>query len=245
MLKSVKKLIRTAVTGGIIYYLATEKREETKEFLNKVLPDGVKSEIERFKEDQAAMQELFQATNGNPENMARLMDSDIVQNMMGSFSDMMKSGNIPHVEVSKEVFTPREVENLMEQLAEDAMGCAIRVMLKTGITMPEMLALTPGSIQSDGSVIQVKSEVKVQNGKVTVVPLDSGRVRVVEVPPEVQKFARKLSESAGKYIWEGKTKGQPLLPSQFTKLFKDHIGEVPEVRILSPECTVNTWLASF
>ena len=50
MFNTTRKLIRTAIVGTAAYYLYKEKPEEVKAVLNKVLPENVKKEIRKTKE---------------------------------------------------------------------------------------------------------------------------------------------------------------------------------------------------
>ena len=76
MFNTTRKLIRTAIVGTAAYYLYKEKPEEVKAVLNKVLPENVKKEIRKTKEQYESLQELKAAATDMTEGVARVDDGN-------------------------------------------------------------------------------------------------------------------------------------------------------------------------
>lgn len=254
MFNTTRKLIRTAIVGTAAYYLYKEKPEEVKAVLNKVLPENVKKEIRKTKEQYESLQELKAAATDMTEGVARVagemtetllkrLQTKEVEEQMDEIQKLRKQQKDHPEEFVPDTFTPHEVELLMSELPEDRMGWSIRIMLRTGIDMYEMLALTPWNIQTDGSMIRVSNQVKTKNGDLVIVPVKSDRNRMVPVPPDVRIYAKRLRKTDSEYVWQSRDSDLPIKPSSFTSQFKDHIGEVPQVRIFGPKVAVNTYEA--
>lgn len=253
MFGTTKRLIRLALVGGVVYSVYKAKPEETKALLDKVLPESIKKEIKKTQEQYAAMVELKEATKGFTSEMGdvatKTMDQILsnfqnpeFQKQMEELARIRESAQKGETAV-KDTFTEEEVKKLMSELADDKMGWAIRVMLFTGMSMYEILALTSEEIEADGSVIHVKNEVRTKAGEPVLKPLTKSMVRDVTVPANVRKYAKKLANCSSGYIFYGNGKNITILPSEFTEQFKDHIGEVPQVRIFGPRVAVNTFQA--
>ena len=165
MFNTTRKLIRTAIVGTAAYYLYKEKPEEVKAVLNKVLPENVKKEIRKTKEQYEAGEMT--------ETLLKSLQTKEVEEQMDEIQKLRKQQKDHPEEFVPDTFTPHEVELLMSELPEDRMGWSIRIMLRTGIDMYEMLALTPWNIQTDGSMIRVSNQVKTKNGDLVIVPVKS------------------------------------------------------------------------
>ena len=64
------------------------------------------------------------------------------------------------------------------------------------------------------------------------------------MPDNVQYCAKLLRENADKFIWESpKKSGSPCNPSYFAKLFKEAIGAVEGVRVLTPHSCRHTFIS--
>ena len=189
MFNTTRRLIRMAIVGTAAYYLYKEKPEEVKAVMDKVLPESVKKEIRKTKDQYESLQELKAAASDMTEGMAKLageatetllksLQNKEVEEQMAEIQKLRKQQKEHPEEFVPDTFTPREVELLMSELPEDRMGWSIRLMLRTGIDMYELLALTPWNIQTDGSMIRVSNQVKTRNGEPVVVPVKSDRNRI-------------------------------------------------------------------
>ena len=251
MFGTTKRLIRLAIVGGAAYSIYKAKPEETKALMDKILPQSVKKEIKRTKEQYAQLQEIKDATKGFTDEMGdvavrtmeQIFNNIQAPEMQEQFEELfrIRESAAKGETAVKDTFTAKEVKKLMSELAEDKMGWAIRIMLTTGMTMYEILALTPEDIEADGSVIHVKNEVRTKAGEPVLLPLTKSKVRDVKVPDSVKKYAKKLGNCSGDFIFSGNGKQITIKPSVFTQEFKDHIGEVPQVRIFGPRVAVNTF----
>ena len=56
-------------------------------------------------------------------------------------------------------------------------------------------------------------------------------------------YAKRVRNTDSEYIWQSRYSCLPIKPSSFTSQFKEHIGEVPQVRIFGPKVAVNTYEA--
>ena len=255
MFDTTRRLIRWAVVGTAAYYLYKEKPEQVRAVADKVLPESIKKEIRQTREQYESLKELKEAAAGMTEGMARIA-TEMGENMLKSLQSQDAQEQLQELEQLKkqhkehpeefvpDTFTPHEVELLMAELPEDRMGWSIRLMLATGINMYEVLALTPRSIQADGSVIRVTHELRTKNGQQVLVPVKSDRNRMIPVPNAVRIYAKRLRKTEDAYIWQSRDSDMPIKPSSFTSQFKDHIGEVPQVRIFGPKVAVNTYEAN-
>ena len=72
MFNTTRRLIRMAIVGTAAYYLYKEKPEEVKAVMDKVLPESVKKEIRKTKDQYESLQELKAAASDMTEGMAKL-----------------------------------------------------------------------------------------------------------------------------------------------------------------------------
>ena len=63
------------------------------------------------------------------------------------------------------------------------------------------------------------------------------------MPPSLRKYATTLRETEHKYIWEVGKKDQPCNPSYFRDKFKEAIGEIEGVRVLTPHSCRHTYVS--
>ena len=210
MFNTTRRLIRMAIVGTAAYYLYKEKPEEVKAVMDKVLPESVKKEIRKTKDQYESLQELKAAASDMTEGMAKLageatetllksLQNKEVEEQMAEIQKLRKQQKEHPEEFVPDTFTPREVELLMSELPEDRMGWSIRLMLR--------------------------------------------RNRIIPVPPDVRIYAKRLRKTDSEYIWQSRDSDLPIKPSSFTSQFKEHIGEVPQVRIFGPKVAVNTYEA--
>ncbi len=215
MFNTTRRLIRMAIVGTAAYYLYKEKPEEVKAVMDKVLPESVKKEIRKTKDQYESLQELKAAASDMTEGMAKLageatetllksLQNKEVEEQMAEIQKLRKQQKEHPEEFVPDTFTPREVELLMSELPEDRMGWSIRLMLRTGIDMYELLALTPWNIQTDGSMIRVSNQVKTRNGEPVVVPASSRYLPMCASTPSA--FGRPTANTYGRA-------GTPTCPS--------------------------------
>ena len=145
----------------------------------------------------------------------------------------------------KEAFTADEVRYLMENLPEDKIGWSIRLLLGTGMRGQELLALEPRHIAKDGSTITIEQALVRIKGSVDIgTPKSQDSYRTIPVPENVRYCAKLLRDTPNRFIWESpKNPGIPCNPSHFSKLFKEAVGSVKDVRVLTPHCCRHTYVS--
>lgn len=149
----------------------------------------------------------------------------------------------PKAKKSKDAFTADEVKKLMKELPEDKIGWGIRIMLATGMRTQELLGLEPRHIAKDGSSINIEQAVVMRRGSAAIGPTKTAdSVRTVPVPEMVRYCAMNLRETERKFVWEVGRLNQPCNPSYFRDKFKQAIGAIEGVRMLTPHCCRHTYI---
>ena len=144
----------------------------------------------------------------------------------------------------KEAFTADEVKQLMKQLPHDMVGNSIRLMIGTGIRTQELLALEPGLIEPDGSVIHIRQAIKTVAGKVEIGPPKSrDSMRDVPVPQGLRAVVIELRNTDGKYVFQSPSKEQPFDPRHYRDKFKAYLEAIPGVRVLTPHSCRHTYVS--
>lgn len=146
---------------------------------------------------------------------------------------------------SKDAFTPAEVERLLEDLPDTAIGNAIRLLLGSGMRVQELVALTAADIAEDGSQVSVNKAVKMVDGKPVLGPPKSRRgIRTIPIPPRFRPYAVDLRRRAGKLfvLRARKLPGEPCTPESFRKRYYSALGQVAGVRRLTPHCCRHTYI---
>ena len=145
----------------------------------------------------------------------------------------------------KEAFTADEVRALLRDLPENQIGWSIRLLLATGMRGQELLALEPRHIAKDGSTITIEQALVRVKGSVEIgTPKSQDSYRTIPVPENVQYCARLLRDTPNKFVWNSpKNVGMPCNPSYFSKRFKEAIGNVKDVRVLTPHCCRHTYVS--
>ena len=145
---------------------------------------------------------------------------------------------------AKEAFTAEEVTSLMQHLPHDKFGDSIRLMLGTGIRMQELLALEPRLIEEDGSTIHIRQAVKTVAGRVEIgEPKSRDSTRDVLIPQGLRSMVVRLRSTEDKYIFQSPRSEQPFDPKHYRDKFKAYIGEVDEVRVLTPHSCRHTYVS--
>ena len=167
--------------------------------------------------------------------------NDLVRKNPVAFAEKMRSRSPVK---RKDAFTTEEVMLLMQQLPEDRMGMSIRLMLGTGMRSQELLALEPKHIEEDGSVITIEQAINMVRGTAVVgQPKSRDSYRQILVPPSLREYAIALRKTDLKYIWEVGKKDQPCNPSYFRDKFKEAVGEIEGVRVLTPHSCRHTYVS--
>ncbi len=146
----------------------------------------------------------------------------------------------------KEAFTAEEVRVLMEKLPQTIVGCAIRILLATGMRKQELLALEPRHIAEDGSAIRVEQALtRIKGTAVISTPKSFDSYRTIPVPRSVRYYAVMLRKYGGvQFLFESPKKpGEPINPSYFDDLFRKALQSVESVRILTPHCCRHTYVS--
>lgn len=143
----------------------------------------------------------------------------------------------------KEAFTADEVRKLMKELPENKIGWTIRLMLATGMRTQELLALEPRNIAKDGSSINIAQAVVMEKGSPVIGPTKTHTsMRTVPVPEMVRYCACNLRNTKERFIWEGGKVDKPCNPSYFRSQFKEALGAIEGMRILTPHCCRHTYV---
>ena len=167
--------------------------------------------------------------------------NDLIRKNPVRFADKMRSREPVK---RKDAFETHEVKLLMVKLPKERTGNSIRIMLGTGMRTQELLALEPRHIAEDGSSIQIFQAVNMVKGTAVVgQPKSRDSYRVVPVPPGLYECAMSLRDTDKKYIWEAGKKDSPCNPSYFRDKFKEAIGSVEGVRLLTPHSCRHTYVS--
>jgi integrase len=167
--------------------------------------------------------------------------NDLIRKNPVRFAEKMRYKDPPK---RKEAFTAEEVRLMMQSLPDDRIGWSIRLLLGTGMRTQELLALEPKHIESDGSVIHIVQAINMQKGTPVVgKPKSRDSYRDVPVPENLRWCAAALRETDKRYIWEARKENSPCNPSHFVKKFKEAIGKIPGVRILTPHSCRHTYVS--
>ena len=104
--------------------------------------------------------------------------------------------------------------------------------------------MEPRHIEEDGSVIHIRQAVNLVKGSVHVgVPKSRDSYRDIPVPPNLRWCAKEIRRVDTKYIWEKRKKDTPCNPSNFRDEFKEAIGKIEGVRILTPHSCRHTYVS--
>lgn len=167
--------------------------------------------------------------------------NDLVHKNPVRYADKMRSTNPPK---EKEAFTAEEVKLLMAKLPMNRIGLSIRLMLGTGMRTQEIMALEPRHIAEDGSVIEIQQAVvRIKGGVAIGPPKSRDSYRRIPVPPKLQYCAVRLRDTKRKFIWEVGVKDQPCNPTHFAKQFREAVGQVEGVRVLTPHSCRHTYVS--
>lgn len=148
-------------------------------------------------------------------------------------------------ESKKDAFTEEEFTLLMERLPQDLLGNSIRTLLVSGLRTQELLALRPGDIEPDGSVIHVNKAVKMVDGKAVLGPPKSKRSRRdIPIPEEYREPVRFIRESGGRaFIWTSVRKDSLLYAvGSFRRRYNKALEAIPGIRRLPPHCCRHTYI---
>ena len=134
----------------------------------------------------------------------------------------------------------------MEDLPDDAIGSAIRLLLGSGMRIQELVALTAAAdIAEDGSWVDVNKAVKMVDGKPVLGPPKSRRgIRTIPIPLRFRPYAADLRKRAGKLfvLRAKKLLGTPCTIESFRKRYYAALKQVPGVRALTPHCCRHTYI---
>ena len=167
--------------------------------------------------------------------------NDLVMKNPVAFADKMRK----RPKKRKEAFTADEVRAMLRDLPENQIGWSIRLLLCTGMRGQELLALEPRHIAKDGSTITIEQALVRIKGSVDIgTPKSQDSYRTIPVPENVRYCAKLLRDTPNRFIWESpKNPGIPCNPSHFSKLFKEAVGSVEGVRVLTPHCCRHTYVS--
>jgi len=235
-----KDMVSPTTQEGYSYTLRILKRD----FERKKL-----SEIKAYDIEQYLMKLIREGSSGSTIAKCRGMLYQIFN--MAVANDLLLKNPVAHAQKirrppskhSKDAFTEAEVHELMEKLPGNRIGWSIRLMLATGMRTQELLALEPKHIAKDGSSIEISQAIVMEEGSSVVGPTKTqDSMRTVPVPEMVRYCARNLRETDKKYVWEAGRKNMPCNPTHFRKQFREALGAIEGVRILTPHCCRHTYV---
>lgn len=207
------------------------------------------SEIKAYDIEQYLMKLVCDGKSSSTVAQSRGMLFQIFR--MAVANDILLKNPVAHAEKirrqppkPKEAFTADEVRKLMKELPENKIGWSIRLLLATGMRTQELLALEPRHIARDGSSINVAQAVVMEKGSPTIGPTKThNSMRTIPVPETIRYCARNLRDTEGVFVWEStKVEGKPCNPTYFRNQFKEAIGAIEDVRVLTPHCCRHTYV---
>ena len=199
-------------------------------FLKKLRADGRSDSY--LSACRGMLYQIFQKAAGN----------DLVRKNPVAYAEKKRSQS---PKKSKDAYTREELIALVRYLPEDKIGCAIRLLLCTGMRAQELLALEPRHIVEDGTFIRIEQAVSMVKGRVIVgQPKSRDSYRSVDIPPGFEKYAIALRETDDTYILQSPKGVQPCNPSYFRDKFKEAVEKIEGVRVLTPHCCRHTYVST-
>ncbi len=232
----------TATTQeGYKYTLRILKDHFGRRKLAEIKTMDVEQFLRKLRKDGRASSYIAQCRGMLHQIMNKAVANDFLMKNPVAFAEKMRKQ--PPKE--KEAFTADEMRILFRDLPDDRIGWSIRLLLATGMRTQELLGLEPRHIVADGSSINIAQALVRVKGSVAIgTPKSFDSYRTIPVPDNVQYCARLLRENGDKFIWESPKKpGSPCNPSYFAKLFKEAIGSVEGVRVLTPHSCRHTFIS--
>lgn len=155
-----------------------------------------------------------------------------------------KDGTLSQPRYLKDAFNDEEITLLWKELKHDLMGHSIRLMLRTGLRVQELIALAPSDIAEDGSSIYVHGAMKIVNNKpVLGCTKSKSSVRMIPVPEDAKSSAQYLREHGGSaLVWSLPGRNPYYSVSAFRRRYYNAIAEIDGVRQLSPHCCRHTYV---
>jgi integrase len=147
----------------------------------------------------------------------------------------------------KDAFSCEEQELLMAQLPHTLMGNGIRCMLASGLRTQELIALCPGDITEDGSMISVTKAIQQVDGQPRLGPPKSRRgKRIVPIPEHFREAVRYLREhpEGETFIWTSQRASGLCDPNVFRDRYYRTLETIPQVRRLTPHCCRHTYVSN-
>ena len=205
------------------------KAYDVEQFLKKLRKDGASNS--RLAQCRGMLFQIFNKAAAN----------DLVMKNPVAFADKMRK----RPKKRKDTFTADEVRAMLRDLPENQIGWSIRLLLCTGMRGQELLALEPRHIAKDGSTITIEQALVRIKGSVDIgTPKSQDSYRTIPVPENVRYCAKLLRDTPNRFVWESpKNPGIPCNPSHFSKLFKEAVGSVKDVRVLTPHCCRHTYVS--
>ena len=236
-----KDNITATTQEGYKYTLRILKDHFGRRKLSEIKAMDIEQFLKKLRRDGKSDSTLAQCRGMLYQIFNKAAANDIILKNPVAYADKMRK----QPKKRKEAYTADEVRILLRDLPENKIGWSIRLMLCTGMRGQEMLGLEPRHIAKDGSSINIEQAVVRIKGSVAIgEPKSQDSYRTIPVPDNVQCCARLLRENADKFIWESPKKpGSPCNPSYFSKLFKEAVGAVEGVRVLTPHSCRHTFIS--
>ena len=172
------------------------------------------------------------------------MERELVEKNVATLS---QTKSVPGTSLQQKAFTQEETEKLISQLPWNKVGCAIRIMLGTGMRVQEILGIRKEDIADDGSSIYICNVVKTIDGKALFHMIaNEDKHRKAYLPEGIMReaalFLRDNSDS--EYVWESHRHGLPCQVGTFRGWYYDALESVTGVTKLPPNSCRHTFIAN-
>ena len=215
--------------------------------ISEILPMNINGMLSELRRQEYSMSQIRKCRAMLIQIFDSAEDNGLIARNPARRAKIMKNNGedlSPFTSDKKDAFTSKEIIILFEKLPCDLMGESIRLLLKTGLRVQELIALTQNDIAEDGSTIIVNKAIKTINGVSAMGCTKSKRGnRVVPVPPDSRCHAVNVRLLGGNsLIWTGH--GPDLLygVGAFRRRYYNVLKAIPEVRKLSPHCCRHTYI---
>ena len=223
------------------YTLRVLKEQFGNQLISDIKPVDIEIMLRSVRDSGRSSSFLAQCRGMMFQIMNKAEANDLIRKNPVRFAEKMRYKEPPK---RKEAFNAEEVRLMMQNLPDDRIGWSIRLLLGTGMRTQELLALEPKHIEPDGSVIHIVQAINMQKGTPVVgTPKSRDSYRDVPVPENLRWCAMALRDTDTRYIWEARKKDSPCNPSHFVKKFKEAIGAIPGVRVLTPHSCRHTYVS--
>ena len=144
----------------------------------------------------------------------------------------------------KDAYTEEETKTICEHIPNNLFGNSIPLLLRTGIRVQELLALTIDDIAEDGSRLDINKAIKTVDGIPTLGDVKTYHSkRIVPVPARYRKYAKYLRDNGGRfYIFTSLREDHLYSVASYRRNYSRIIHSIPGIRYLTPHCCRHTYI---